>query len=380
MIEDLYEGACPRPLPAVAWRHVPHSYRIDRLHLRAALGGRLRARLWREWCFVRAVISELGLRLLLLVALLIVGALLFQTFEPQRRIPFVQAVYYTFSLLFAQPPESFPAAIPLRVLFFAVPILGLTVIIESMIELAQMLRDRRRSEQSWCKIMAQSHRDHVVIVGLGKLGYRTFLILRRLGHRAAVVEQNEQNQFLDEVRKDGSPFLIGDARRESLLAEAGIARARAVVVCTDNDLTNLEVALDARRLAPGIRVVLRMFDQTMADKVAGAAGIKVAMSQSSISAPAFATAALEPSTVGSVVLDTSLVIMQRWTLRAGGPLAGLTVGESIARHHVNIVERSGRDGVVGLFPAPDTRLEPDDQLVVQGTYDTLLELRPAAAE
>jgi hypothetical protein len=226
---------------------VLHSYRIERLKPGRARSRFVGSRPWREWCFLRAVVNRLGRQFLFLIALLLVGAVLFRTYEPEKNLPFIQAVYYTFSLVFGQPPEAFPASTLLRVLFFAVPLLGLTVIIESIIELSQMLRDRRRSEQSWCKIMAQSLQDHIIVVGLGKLGYRTFLILRKLGHQVVAIEQDAQNQFLDEFRKEGSPFIIGDARREALLLEAGVERARAVVIATDNDLTNLEVALDARR-------------------------------------------------------------------------------------------------------------------------------------
>src|SRR5262245_1241396 len=205
----------------------------------------------------------------------------FQDTPPgEAPLGFVKALYCTFSLVFAQPPGPFPDSAPLRVLFFAVPLLGLTVVIESIVEFSQMVRDRSRSEQAWSRIMAEAMSDHVVLVGLGKLGFRTFLLLRKLGVQVAVVEQEAQNQFLDEVRKDGSPFIVGDARRDVLSEEAGVARARAIVVCTNNDLANLEIALDARRIKPGIRVVLRMFDQGLADKVGAIANIKVAMSQS----------------------------------------------------------------------------------------------------
>ena len=90
---------------------MPHSYRFERLErpdVPSPISQRLRTVVWREWCFARAVGSQLGVRLLLLAGLLVVGALMFQVFEPERGLSFVQAVYFTFSLLFAQPPESFP--------------------------------------------------------------------------------------------------------------------------------------------------------------------------------------------------------------------------------------------------------------------------------
>ena len=43
-----------------------------------------------------------------------------------------------------------------------------------------------------------------------------------------IVEMDEENRFLADVRADGSPLVIGDARREALLDEVNIAEARAI--------------------------------------------------------------------------------------------------------------------------------------------------------
>lgn len=172
-----------------------------------------------------------------------------------------------------------------------------------------------------------------------------------------------------------------------------MTRARAILVATSDDLANLEIALDARRIAPSVRVVLRMFDQSMADKVAGAAGIHVAMSQSWISAPAFATAAVEPGVVGSIVVGDRLIAMQRWTVRRGGPLEGASIADALSRHSIAIIElvraggpspREPGDREAGaedaLFPRADAVLRAGDRVMVQGRYDELSALRPAAAE
>jgi len=127
-----------------------------------------------------------------------------------------------------------------------------------------------------------------------------------------------------------------------------------------------------------------MFDQAMADKIAGVSNIHVAMSQSWISAPAFATAAVEPGVVSSVILDNQLIVMQRWTIAAGGSLAGITIGEAMTRHGIAIVERKpaseagGTRGSSGLFPRPDSTIQPGDELLVQGRYEHMTELRAKA--
>ncbi|PJF24743.1 MAG: hypothetical protein CUN53_16300, partial [Phototrophicales bacterium] len=67
--------------------------------------------------------------------------------------------------------------------------------------------------------------------GFGKLGYRIFLVLRKLGEPVVVIERDAHNQFLEEVRRDGSPLLVGDARREALLAAAACRPHRRRSAC-----------------------------------------------------------------------------------------------------------------------------------------------------
>jgi len=353
---------------------------MDTLEVHSSRRHRLSMRLWREWCFARVAARHVWTRALAMLVILLGGALLFQHYEPERGHSLVQATYYTFSLIFGEVPEEFPRRSGLlQALFFIVPILGLTVIIEGIVDFALMLRDRRRHERSWCTTMAASLSNHIVLVGLGRLGYSSFRLLRKLGEPVVVIERDPHNQFLEDVRRDGSPLLIGDARREALLNDANVAAARSIVLAADDDLANLEIALDARNLAPGICVVLRMFDQNMADKIRAGFGIHIAMSQSALSAPAFATAALEASIVSGLVINRQMVVMQNWRVSPGDALCGRTVGDLLGELSISVVQRQTGDGEPQLFPAPATRLAPGDELLVQGRFDQLTALRQCPA-
>jgi Trk K+ transport system NAD-binding subunit len=338
-------------------------------------GRRTGSRLWREWCFARVAFGHFRVRFLLMGAILVSGALMFIALEPEKGHTFFRALFFTWSLVFGEAPEEFPRSPLLRFLFFLVPVLGLTVIIEGIVDFALMLRDRRRYERSWCIMLASSFRDHVVLVGFGRLGYRTFLLLRRMGEAVVVIERDPQGEFMDDLRREGSPVIVGDARREALLAEANVAHARSIVLATDNDMVNLEAALDARRINPRIRVVLRIFDPNIADKVGKGFGIENALSQSALSAPAFATAALEPAIVNSFAVGERLIVMQRWLIRSSDGLAGRTVGEILGEKGLCVVEHRREGGPARLFPPPDLRLEPGDGVIVQGTFDGLSRLR-----
>ena len=348
--------------------------RIDRIEFERLPDASHRgSRLWGEWCFIRVAARHFRLRFLLIAAILLGGGLLFMACEPEKNHSLPRAIFYSWLLIFGEPPEEFPRSNILRALFFIMPVLGLTIIIEGIIDFALMLRDRRRYERSWCTMLASSFKDHIVLVGFGKLGYRIFQLLRRLGEAVVVIERDAANQFLEELRRDGSPLLVGDARRESLLAEANVGKARSIILATDDDLANLEIALDARQVNPDIRVVVRMFDQNMADKMSGL-NIHMAMSQAALSAPTFATSAVAPSIVGSFVVGNKLVVMQRWLVRREGPLCGLTVGDVMRTKQIGVVEHTSPHQSPSLYPPPDTKLEPGDGLILQGPLHVLNDL------
>jgi Trk K+ transport system NAD-binding subunit len=165
--------------------------------------------------------------------------------------------------------------------------------------------------------------------------------------------------------------LIGDARREAMLADANVTTARSVILATDDDLANLEIALDARRVVPNIRVVLRMFDQNMADKIREGFNIRLAMSQSAISAPRFAMAAIDRSIVNSFIVGDQLIVVQRCLVRPDGPLCGRTLSEILREGRFGVLRRRTTSGLTQVFPSGETRIEAGDELLVQGTLELL---------
>lgn len=353
------------PVPRI--EHV----RVTRLRGTSRRGSRL----WREWCFVRVAFQHFRVRFLLMAAILTTGAMLFIYLEPERHHSLWRAMFYSWSLVFAQPPpEELPTDWPLRIMYFVMPVLGLTVIIEGIIDFALMLRERRRYERSWCTMLAKSFENHIILVGLGKLGYRIFALLRKLDEPIVVIERDATNQFLEELRRDGSPVLVGDARREALLTEANIAKAKSIILATDDDLANLEVALDAQQINPKVRIVMRMFDQNMADKTRTGFEIDLAMSQAALAAPTFATSAVAPAIVGSFVVGQNLVAMQRWLVRKGGPLDGCSVAQVTQTLGFGVVEHQRPPAEPRLFPTHETILQPGDGVILQGPLHELEQL------
>ena len=89
------------------------------------------------------------------------------------------------------------------------------------------------------------------------------------------------------------PVLVRDMKEDQALIDAGVQHARTIIIATNDDMANLEVALDARRMNPKIRVIMRLFDQRIADKFKEAALIDEAFSSAALAAPMVAEMALK---------------------------------------------------------------------------------------
>ena len=113
---------------------------------------------------------------------------------------------------------------------------------------------------------AVPRRDHVVVVGLGQVGYRLCTLLRECGIPVVVVEADEDDESVGHARRDKLPIVIGRGADPVVLRRLSLDRARALAAVTPDDLTNVEVAMTARSLAEGLRVVLRAGDGEVAQE------------------------------------------------------------------------------------------------------------------
>jgi Trk K+ transport system NAD-binding subunit len=211
--------------------------------------------------------------------------------------------------------------------------------------------------------------DHVIVCGLGAIGYRVALGLVDRGVRVVAVEQAENGRFVAGARARGIPLLIGDARQAEILAEAGIRTARAVVAATDNDLVNLAAAMNARAARPDLRVVVRVFDPDFALRVQRGFRIRFTRSVSHLAAPAFAAAATGSEVIASVpVGDRRVIVFAKVRAAAGSALEGRTPGSLDKTGECRVLGTVGPgDSPAAFGVGRDAPLAADEALLVAAT-------------
>jgi Trk K+ transport system NAD-binding subunit len=113
---------------------------------------------------------------------------------------------------------------------------------------------------------AVPRRDHVVIVGLGQVGLRLCLLLRRCGIGVVAVDDREEGENVGQAREAGLPVVIGRGADPSLLRRLSLERAFALAAVTDDDLENVSIAMAVKSVCPDLRVVLRVGDGRLANE------------------------------------------------------------------------------------------------------------------
>ncbi len=129
---------------------------------------------------------------------------------------------------------------------------------------------------------AHTQRGHVILCGVGRLGRLVGESLLERGERVLLVEQNENSEAVSHLRSLGADAYFGDARSPRVLQDAGVLRAKALYSLTANDFVNLEVGLNARSFDPRLRLILRMYDESMSRRIKDQLDIHLSFSVSAI--------------------------------------------------------------------------------------------------
>jgi Trk K+ transport system NAD-binding subunit len=214
--------------------------------------------------------------------------------------------------------------------------------------------------------------DHVVVCGLGNIGYRVVEQLAPLDLNVVAVELDGSNRFLGAMRRLGVPAMIGDIRLPETLQALHVADARSLVVVTSSDVVNLETALNARALRPDLRVVLRLYDADLAERVERVFGFHSSRSPSALAAPAFAAAAVGEHVIASIPAGRRVLLVARLHVGAGSRAAGRGVADFEAGTERRVLSLTV-GGQRHWCPPGDTLLPAGEELTVVVTRQGLAE-------
>lgn len=301
------------------------------------------------------------------------GMALYFLFERAGRpVSLLRAIVTAYFLLFAQPIADLPDNGPIELVAVIIPPLGIVTVAEGLVRFAVLLFSKSRNDKEWFAVLAQTIKDHVIVCGAGRVGFRVFEQLHKLGIPLVMIDRDESKPFISIIRAAGVPVLTEDVRSAGVLDRANVAKARAIVCATDDDLANLNIALDARKVRAGIRVVMRLFDDDLVAKVSSSFEAQ-AFSTSALAGPALAMAALDPSIKNSFEVGSRLMVIAELTVDRR--LAGHTVARLRDESSATVIHLVKKDGQTFFDPIGAVGVELGDTLTLQATLQAYQSLR-----
>jgi Trk K+ transport system NAD-binding subunit len=234
----------------------------------------------------------------------------------------------------------------------------------------------RRIEESLGRQRITGLTGHILVIGLGSVGVQVVQQLAAAGRDIVVLEKNEHNRHLGQIRALGVPVVIADATMPVVLESVRLTSASAVAVVTSDDLANLETGLAVRDQL-GARwettpVVLRIFDPQLARSVKDSFGFTLVRSTAALAAPWFVGAALGLDVLSTFYAGDEPLLVARLTITPQGGLHGLAMNDLAARTRVLAIRRAADKAILEHPPRRRTRFRPDDEAYLIGPYTELL--------
>lgn len=220
---------------------------------------------------------------------------------------------------------------------------------------------QRWLEERRLRNFAKSLQGHVVLCGFGHSGRIAALELVEKGHtpeRLVVIDSSEA--AAQAAAEAGFLALVGDAASESMLRQAAVPEARAVIVSLRRDDTGVLTVLTARDLAPKARIIVSCREAENA-RLLRRSGADVIVSAARVGGYLMADAVDSAYTVA--LINDMLTERGRVRLSERSPLpAEVGKGPREIACLVIGLERSGKR--IGFWESGELRIQSDDLLLV----------------
>ena len=217
--------------------------------------------------------------------------------------------------------------------------------------------------------------NHYIVCGTGRVGSNVAKELRN--EEVAFVTIDKRESYQDQA--DSDLHIIGDASLEQTLIDAGLARAKGIIVSLGRDAENLLVTVTARQLNPDIFIVARAHTEAHGQKLLRAGADRITMPHA-IGGYHMATMLLRPDVVDFLDIlgsnkDNKLQI-EEIIIEDDSKVLGKTIAQiENLRIDIQILAVIDKEGEINIKPAPNTKIHSGQKLILLGKK---LQLRKAS--
>lgn len=226
-------------------------------------------------------------------------------------------------------------------------------------------------------------RDHLIVVGYGRMGRQICRDLSRQGVAFVLVDRDPEH--LAGFDLPHGLALAGDATHDEVLRQAGVERAKGLVTVAPSDADNLYICMSARLLNDRLFIVSRAEDERAEPKFRRV-GVNRVISPYAIGGSLVALAVLRPTVTDFLDLATRAghhdLQIEEVVLRPGCRLHGATLAGSKIRADLGLIVlaiKKADGGEMAFNPPGDAVLSAGDTLIALGQRQQLDQLEQLAA-
>lgn len=200
----------------------------------------------------------------------------------------------------------------------------------------------------------------IIICGLGRTGSKIYSLLKQQGAEVVAISHRPIDKL------DSAQIIVGDPRANTTLIQAGIRQAKTLVLVHDDDALNLAILTQARILNPQIRIINRLLNHTLGDRLDLILPDHFSMSVAALSAPLFTFAALGNKAIGHLKLFNCTWPIQQEIIDDQHPWLGRKLKELWDDQNRMLIYYLPKIGEIDLVSAirQDYCLQSGDRLII----------------
>lgn len=164
-------------------------------------------------------------------------------------------------------------------------------------------------------------KPRIIVCGLGQTGYKIFSLLKQQGANVVGISN------VPIPGESETNLVVGNLRSPATLTAAQIQSAHTLVLATSDDALNLAILTQARILNPKIRIINRLFNHALGERLDRTLPDHVSLSVSALAAPIFSFAALGNKAIGQLRLHNKTWPIQEIVIDEDHPWYGLPLSD-----------------------------------------------------
>ncbi|GAB4233337.1 MAG: potassium channel protein [Stanieria sp.] len=206
--------------------------------------------------------------------------------------------------------------------------------------------------------------NHVVMIGLGRVGQQVINLLQQFQQTVIGIT------FKPPIQSQYSiPILYGNI--QETLSQANLTQAKSVVIVTDDEVLNLEVALMVRTINPLLHLVIRTSGNRSGQHLTKLLPNIQAIGVNRVAAEVFAGAAFGENILSVFRLNQQTILVTEYQIETGDTLNGLLLGDVTYGYDIIPIfyQRSAHSSM--FLPSDELKLAIGDRLIILATIEGL---------